>query len=63
MECNKARSTFVNGMSAALSVVGFGRASPEELGFDSKVLEKHKQRIKAHQDRDTKRAKRAIALI
>jgi len=53
MECNKARSAFVNGMSAALSVVGFGRASPEELGFDPEVLEMHKQRIKTHQDRDT----------
>ncbi|CAL1171523.1 unnamed protein product [Cladocopium goreaui] len=45
-----ARSAFVNGMSAALSVVGFGRASPEELGFDPEVLEMHKQRIKTHQE-------------
>ena len=37
-------------MSAALSAVGFGRASPEELGFDREVLETHRQRIKKHQD-------------
>ncbi|CAK9086178.1 unnamed protein product [Durusdinium trenchii] len=34
-----------------MSAVGFHTASPEALGIDSKPLERHRQRIKDHQER------------
>ena len=37
-------------MAGAMSAVGFRRAAPEAAGLNSEILERHRQRIKEHQD-------------